>query len=117
MISGVAVMSKENDTGPLEKLIATLAIPEDSKVPDPADGSSTYDEYDRYFRIVRDNPDLVRWSRTCLDLLGVQLADLSASTLGWEEKSQILEGMLLIQRVTLEKWVRLGETGPESREV
>lgn len=110
-------MSKEHDTGPLERLIATLSIPEDSKVPDPADGKSTYAEYDRYFRIVRDNPDLVRWSRTCLDLLGLQLSDLSASALGWQEKSQILEGMLLIQRVTLEKWVKLGEAGMESKEV
>ena len=107
-------MSRENqDTGPLERLIATLSIPEDSKVPDPVDGKSTLAEYDRYFRIVRDNPDLLKWTRTCLDLLGAQLADLTTSTLDWQEKSQILEGMLVIQRVTLEKWVKIGQAGKE----
>lgn len=109
-------MSKENQrAAPLERLMATLSIPESSKVPDPADGRSTMPEYDRYFRIVRDNPDLVKWSRTCIDLLGIQLADLSTSTLDWQEKSRILEGMLLIQRITLEKWVKLCEAGKEER--
>lgn len=96
--------------------MATLSIPEGSKVPDPVDGRSTSPEYDRYFRIVRDNPGLLQWSRTCLDLLGIQLADLSASNLDWKEKSQILEGMLLIQRITLEKWVLLGEARQEEPE-
>ena len=110
-------MPKESqDARSLERLIATLSIPEHSKVPDPADGRSTMPEFDRYFRIVRDNPDLLKWSRTCLDLLGIQLADLSASPLDWRERSQILEGMLLIQRITLEKWVKLGEAGKQIEE-
>lgn len=105
-------MANDGQDGKLwEHLIETLSIPESSKIPDPADGRSTKAEYDRYFRLVRDNPDLLRWSRTCLDLFGRQLADLSTSTLDWQERSQILEGMLLIQRITLEKWVRLGEAG------
>jgi hypothetical protein len=110
-------MSKDNpDAGALVNLIATLSIPEGSKVPDPADGKATTAEYDRYFRIVRDNPDLLKWSRTCIDLLGIQLADLSTSTLDWQEKSRILEGMLLIQRITLEKWIKLGEAGKKEGE-
>jgi hypothetical protein len=110
-------MSKpRQDAGPLQSLIATLSIPAGSTVPDPADGRSSMPEYDRYFRIVRDNPDLLQWTRTCLDLLGTQLRDLAASGLDWKEKSQILEGMVVIQRVTLEKWAKLGaarEEGPE----
>jgi len=103
-------MSKEDQkAGARESLIARLSIPEGSRVPDPVDGKATTAEYDRYFRIVRDNPDLVNWTRTCLDLLGIQLADLSTSKLDWQDKSRILEGMLLIQRVTLERWVKVSE--------
>jgi hypothetical protein len=103
-------MAKENqDKGALEQLITTLSVPENSRVPDPVDGKSTMAEYDHYFRIVRDNPDLLKWTRTCLDLLGVQLADLATSTLDWKDRTQILEGMLLIQRITLEKWVQLSD--------
>lgn len=110
-------MSKEDQKAEaLENLVAKLSIPEGSRVPDPADGKSTKAEYDRYFRIARDNPDLVRWTRTCLDLLGVQLADLSASNLDWQDKSQILEGMLLIQRVTLENWVKVSEVSRKEEE-
>lgn len=102
-------MKDDQETEAVERLITTLSLPEGSRVPDPADGKATSTEFDRYFRIVRDNPDLLKWSRTCLDLLGIQLADLSTSTLDWEQKSRILEGMLVIQRVTLEKWVQLAE--------
>ncbi|MDP9120405.1 MAG: hypothetical protein M3O15_03410 [Acidobacteriota bacterium] len=109
-------MSKdEKDAPSLASLIATLALPDGSKVPDPADGRSTLGEYDRYFRIVRDSPSLLRWTRTCLDLLGMQLRDLSTSNLDWQEKCQILEGMLLIHRITLEKWAKLGAV--EEKEV
>lgn len=111
-------MSKENqDAAAFESLIATLSIPVSSRVPDPADGKSTTEEYDRYFRIVRDNPDLLKWTRTCLNLLEIQLADLAASTLDDKEKGHIMEGMLLIQRVTLEKWIKLFEASKQEGEV
>lgn len=47
-------------------LIAPLGLPTNSKVPDPASDTSTPEEYDLYFRIVRDHPDLLAWTRTCL---------------------------------------------------
>jgi hypothetical protein len=93
----------------LGDLIEALSIPEESKVPDPREGRSTPEEYDAYFRLVRGQTGLLQWSRSCVRVLSEQLDDLAAAALTAEQKCRILEGMLLVQRVTLERWVELGE--------
>lgn len=90
-------------------LISPLAIPPDSKVPDPATGTSTGTEYDLYFRIVRDDPSLVGWSRTCLRIDQELRSDLDRTGLSAEEKYRIVEGLLAVHRVTLERWVAAAE--------
>lgn len=90
-------------------LIAPLSIPDESRVPDPTTGRSTPEEYDLYFRILRDNPGLLEWSRACISIFDTQLHDLDQTSLTVEEKLEILQGILLVQRVTLEKWVKTGE--------
>lgn len=101
---------KDEDPSLNAEVILPLSIPADSKIPDPLTGVSSPDEYDLYFRILRNNPGLLEWSRTCLDIYDLQLKDLDQTSLTVEEKVQILEGILLIQRFTLEKWVKTGET-------
>lgn len=90
-------------------LISPLAIPPDSKVPDPATGTSTGTEYDLYFRIIRDDPSLVGWSRTCLRIDHELRSDLDRTDLSAEEKYRIVEGLLAVHRVTLERWVAAAE--------
>jgi hypothetical protein len=92
-------------------LISPLAIPPDSKVPDPEKGTSGDAEYDLYFRITRDDPSLVAWSRTCLRIDDELRSDLDRSRLSAEEKYRILEGLLAVHRVTLERWVAAAEGG------
>jgi hypothetical protein len=101
---------QKNDGSPSDALIAPLTIPAESKVPDPDTGLSTPDEYDLYFRILRDHPGLLQWSRACLSVHDAQLEDLDRTSLTAEEKCHVLRGMLLIQRTTLEKWVKALET-------
>lgn len=94
-------------------LVAPLALPPDSHVPDPATGASTSAEYDRYFRIVRDDPGLLPWTRTCLRINGELIEDLQATELPAEDRCRILRGLLTVQQVTLERWVAAGETAAE----
>jgi hypothetical protein len=91
-------------------LVAPLALPADSHVPDPATGSSTSVEYDRYFRITRDDPGLLPWTRTCLRINGELLEDLQGSELSAEDRCRILRGLLTVQQVTLERWLAAGES-------
>jgi hypothetical protein len=92
-------------------LVSPLALPADSKVPDPETGGSTDAEYDAYFRIVRDDPSLLEWSRTCMRIDGELLDDLERTTLSPEEKYRILQGLVTVYRVTLERWVAGAEAG------
>lgn len=104
-------MSDEGEGTPLDYgLIAPISIPSGSKVPDPASGASTSEEYDAYFRILRDAPDdLLSWSRTCLAVQERLLADLERTSLDAEDKCEILKGFLLVQRITLQRWVQAKE--------
>lgn len=86
-------------------LIAPLALPPDSKVPDPGTGASNDVEYDLYFRIVRDDPGLLEWSRTCTRIDRELLEDLDRTSLSGEEKYRVLQGLVTVYGVTLERWV------------
>lgn len=97
-------------------LIEPLAIPPDSLVPDPATGSSNEVEYDLYFRLVREDPGLLTWTRSCLRIDGELLADLGRTGLSAEDRCDILQGLLTVQRVTLERWVTVGEAVQSRRE-
>lgn len=102
-------MAGDDEVPPDFGLIAPLAIPPDSKVPDPETGSSTPDEYDVYFRITRDDPSLLAWSKTCLRVDQELRSDLDRSSLSLDEKTKILEALLAVHRVTLERWVAAAE--------
>ncbi|MFG1951381.1 hypothetical protein [Micromonospora sp. NPDC048830] len=86
-------------------LVSPLAVPADSRVPDGLTEGSGPAEYDRYFRIVRDHPGLPDWTRGCLRVAAELVADLERSSLPAEDRVRVLEGLLAIQRVTLERWV------------
>jgi hypothetical protein len=90
-------------------LIEPLAIPPDSLVPDPATGTSNEVEYDLYFRVVREDPGLLAWTRSCLRIDGEMMADLHRTGLSAEDRCDILQGLLTVHRVTLERWVSIGE--------
>jgi excinuclease UvrABC ATPase subunit len=92
-----------------EELIAAISIPAGSKIPNPSSDLSTPTEYDMYFRIIRSNGGLIEWSRACLDIFDRQVRDLENTSLTLEEKSFILQGILTIHKITLEKWVKAGE--------
>jgi hypothetical protein len=102
-------VAADDEVPPDFGLIAPLAIPPDSKVPDPETGASTPDEYDVYFRIVRDDPSLLAWSRTCLRIDEELRSDLDRSSLSATDRAQILEALLAVHRVTLERWVAAAE--------
>lgn len=86
-------------------LIAPISIPNDGKIPDAEAGRSNRDEYDRYFRIVREDPELTRWSRSCLDVQQRILDDLDATELSAEDRCDILAGCVVILISTLERWL------------
>jgi hypothetical protein len=90
-------------------LIEPLAIPPDSLVPDPATGTSNETEYDLYFRVIREDPGLLAWTRSCLRIDGELLEDLHRTGLSAEDRCDILQGLLTVHRVTLERWVTVGE--------
>jgi hypothetical protein len=90
-------------------LVAPLALPPDSKVPDPETGASNDAEYDLYFRIVRDDPGLLEWSRTCMRIDRELLEDLERTSLSAEEKYRVLQGLVTVYGITLERWVTAGD--------
>lgn len=106
-------MTANDEVPPDYGLVSPLSIPEGSKVPHPKTGVSGPEEYDLYFRIVRDNGGLVAWSQSCLRIGGALLDDLRHAELSAEDKCRILEGLVSVQRVTLERWVALGEAAGE----
>lgn len=90
-------------------LISPISISPESRIPDPTSGSSTKKEYDLYFRIRRDNSGLVAWSKTCLDVQRRLLEDLQQTSLTAEDRCEILRGILVVQSLTLEKWITAGD--------
>lgn len=97
------------------ELIAPITLPEDGRMPDAATGASSRAEYDDYFRLVRERPDLEAWSRSCLDVQRQVLADLALTELSAEDRCDILAGCVVVLHATLERWV--GADGVRSREV
>ncbi|HEU0301316.1 MAG TPA: hypothetical protein VFR37_17760 [Longimicrobium sp.] len=95
-----------SDDQRLDELIATISIPADSRIPDPGTGKSTTEEYDLYFRLERVPPDLADWTRTFLATTEMQLADLPHSSLPPRDLYELIRGLLVISRLTLESWVR-----------
>ena len=83
----------------------TITLPTDSKIPKLENLLANADAYDEYFNIVRDTSGLIQWSRSCLSLHDVQLEDIEISNLTSEEKVNVLQGMLLVQRMTISKWI------------
>jgi hypothetical protein len=90
-------------------LISALGLPAHSRVPHGRTGLATPEEYDRYFRIVRREPDLADWSRTCLQVGASLLRDLDRSGLSSDDKCTLLKGLVEIERLTLERWVRTAD--------
>lgn len=97
------------DTPPDFGLVSPLAVPPDSRVPEGISEGSDPEEYDRYFRILRDQPGLPDWTRHCLRLEADLVADLDRSGLPAEDQGRVLEGLLAIYRVTLERWLAAAE--------
>ncbi|GGQ67965.1 hypothetical protein [Couchioplanes azureus] len=86
-------------------LVAPIAIPSGSRVPDHITGQSTSMEYDRYFRLRRDRIGLREWSMTCLEVQRKVLADLTDVGLTAEERQSLLHGLLLMGNEALQQWI------------
>ncbi|MBY8870778.1 hypothetical protein K7640_02835 [Micromonospora sp. PLK6-60] len=95
--------------------ITPITLPVDGRMPDPATGGSSKAEYDDYFRLIRERPDLAAWSRSCLDVQRQVLADLDLTELSAEDRCDILAGCLVVLHATLDRWVATG--GQRRREV
>lgn len=104
-----------DDQAPDYGLISPLAVPADSRIPNGSTGGSGPAEYDQYFRIVRDHPGLLEWTRTCLRIEVELLDDLKQTSLSFEDRSRLLEGLLSVHRVTLERWLAAAEAATGSR--
>ncbi|MEV0155433.1 hypothetical protein AB0H57_17065 [Micromonospora sp. NPDC050686] len=96
-------------------LITPIALPIDGRMPDAATGAAGKAEYDDYFRLIRERPDLTAWSQSCLDVQRQILADLDLTELSAEDRCDILAGCLVVLHATLERWVTTG--GHRRREV
>ncbi|SFJ86763.1 hypothetical protein [Thermoflavimicrobium dichotomicum] len=96
-------------------LIEPLTIHERSKVPEALTEGCTEQEYDLYFRLKRESPDLLAWSKSCIQLYEKQLQDLDQTNLEDIDKYQILKGWLHVFQVTLENWVKACEGKQEER--
>jgi hypothetical protein len=105
----------QHDVTPDYGLISPLAMPPHSRVPEGLTDGSSAEEYDQYFRIVRQHPSLLEWTRTCLEVEAKVREDLDHSGLGAEDRGRVVEGLLDIHRVTLERWLAAGQaaTGGE----
>ena len=93
-------------------LIAPISIPNDGKIPDAGAEESSPEEYDRYFRLVREDPELTKWSRSCLDVQHRILDDIKATELSVEDRCDILAGCVVILLSTLEKWLACASQEP-----
>jgi hypothetical protein len=89
-------------------LIAPLSIPKDGKIPDAIAGTSSREEYDRYFRLLRADPELAGWSRSCLDVQRQVLGDLGATGLSAQDRCDIMAACLVVMHCTLERWLGSG---------
>lgn len=97
-------MNAEDSPPPDHGLIAPISLPPNAQVPDAETGAATREEYDRYFRISREQGGLLSWTQTCLELNERLLADLQSSQLDPKDQRDILRGYLLVLQVTLSRW-------------
>jgi hypothetical protein len=102
---GPCMPSPAGEARDIDPELAILSIPEGSVVPERGAVRSTRDEYDSYFRLARDNPDLVRWSRSSLSVLQRQLSGIGGSELSADDRVRIVEGVTTVLQIVLEKWV------------
>ncbi len=92
---------------------AMLPMPDGSKVPALAP-RSTRTEYDSYFNLTRNSPNLVQWSQACLAVLKSQRAGMEKAQLTAPDRLRIMEGMITALEVLLENWLQLvNEKGEE----
>jgi hypothetical protein len=81
-------------------------IPADSRIPDPSSGTATQADYDLFFSLQRQATDLLDWTADCIALEQELLPDLSAADLSDREQKEILAGLVILYRSTLERWAR-----------
>jgi hypothetical protein len=96
-------------------LVDAVSLPAAGRVPDPVTGAATGAEYDRYFRITRADGDLEAWTRSCVAATGALLDDLPEGGLHDAERADLLHGLVLVLRSTLNKWLTAvpAKPGPE----
>lgn len=105
----------EEDYRPDFGIIAPIAIPPGSRVPDRVSGQSTSTEYDRYFRIRRDHVGLREWTSSCLEVQQRVLADLADTGLTAEEHRSLLHGLVLTGNEALRQWIAVsGDAGEQA---
>jgi hypothetical protein len=80
-------------------------MPPDSRIPDSGPGSATPGDYDRYFSLDRQPTDLRQWTAGCLSLEKDLLSDLEETELNEHDRNQILVGLVIVYRATLERWM------------
>src|SRR5688572_6880637 len=98
-------MNPEDDAAAI-RLPDPISIPTQSMTPGgPESAMSTEQEYDRYFGIVRENPDLVKWSRSCLSVQQDVSADLIGTGMPAEAQADLMRGLVLVLRSALSSWV------------
>ncbi|MDL4773931.1 MULTISPECIES: hypothetical protein [Thermomonosporaceae] len=99
--------TSETTAPPDYGLISPISLPDDGRMPDAAAGSSTPAEYDSYFRLVRERPELATWSQSCVEVQRRVLDDLEATGLSAQDRCDMLAGFLVVAHGTLEKWLDL----------
>ncbi|TDD77764.1 hypothetical protein [Actinomadura rubrisoli] len=99
--------ASEVTTPPDYGLISPISLPDDGRIPDATAGSSTPAEYDSYFRLMRERPELATWSQSCMEVQRRVLNDLDATGLSAQDRCDMLAGFLVVLHSTLEKWLDL----------
>lgn len=98
-------------------LVATISLPPESLLPDPATGASGTEEYG-HFRIGRAPADLQEWSLTCVDVTQKALDDLrdNGSELDESDEKDLPKGFLVRTQAALTRWTTaVSGTGQEAR--
>jgi hypothetical protein len=87
-------------------------MPLNSRVPDPSSGDAQPSDYDAYFGLDRGRVDLREWTSDCLALERELRRDLPDTDLNDAERNQILSGLVVLYRSTLEQWARAPSLNP-----
>ncbi|MFF4160908.1 hypothetical protein [Streptomyces sp. NPDC001678] len=81
-----------------------LTLATDSRVP-VREAAATTADYDRYFHIARQAPDLASWTCGVLRLQEAVLADLPHTGLDDSQRAAVLTGLLHTSHATLAAWL------------